>query len=132
MLRLKFDSPIEEALPATLRDRLRSAVHAALNHVIAYHEETHRVRELSLHWKQVGAWLVAHDLIRSAQTNWPPDQWEFPPIFCVQPDTAEFPKFAGIRWTAFHLNRFRGRTASMSSFLQRVTATRKPQQAGFP
>jgi hypothetical protein len=90
MLRRKFDSPIEEALAATLLNRLTSAVYAALNHAIAYHEEAGQAKELKRHWKQIGAWFVAHDLIRSAQTRWPPAHWEFPRIFCVQPDTAQF------------------------------------------
>ena len=90
MLRRKFDSPIDEAPAATSHNRLTSAVYAALNHAIAYHEEADQAKELTPHWKQVGAWVVAHDLIRSAQTDWPPDQWDFPRIFCVQPDTAQF------------------------------------------
>jgi len=90
MLSRNFDSPIDDALAATLRDRLISAVYAALEHAIAYHEDEDQSEELRQYWDEVGALFVAQDLIRSARTDWPPDEWDFPRIFCVQPDTAQF------------------------------------------
>lgn len=90
MLHRKFDSPIEEALAVALHNRLTSAVYAALSHAIRYHEDADQARELRQYWQDVGAWFVAEDLIRSARTDWPPEQWNFPRIFCVQPDTAQF------------------------------------------
>jgi hypothetical protein len=90
MLSRKFDSPIEEALAATLHNRLASAVYAALRHAIRYHEDGDQAEELREHWRQVGAWAVSEDLIRSAQTDWPPEQWDFPRIFCIHPENAQF------------------------------------------
>ena len=90
MLSRKFDSPIEKALAATLNNRMASAVYAALSHAIRYHEDADQAEVLREHWRQVGAWVVAEDLLRSAQTDWPPARWDFPRIFCVHPENAQF------------------------------------------
>jgi hypothetical protein len=90
MLRRKFDSPIDDALAATLRNRLWSAVYAALEQAIAYHDDGDQAEILRRHWQDVGAWFVAEELICSAQTDWEPGERDFPQIFCVHSDTAQF------------------------------------------
>ena len=90
MIPRKFNSPLDDALAATMTNRLKSAVYAALNHAIDFHEDSGEAPALRKHWKEAGAWWVAENLIASAKSGWPPKEWDFPRIFCVRPDHAQF------------------------------------------